>query len=67
MKCLDVVVTTEAIPSERVEKGQVGTIVEELDCDVMLVEFSDLGGVCHAMVPVPVGKLMVLSHEPPPR
>lgn len=65
MKYLDVVATTEAVPEEHLEKGQVGTIVEELDSYTVLVEFSDLNGVCCAMAPISVGRLMELKHGPP--
>lgn len=64
MKYLDVVATTEAMPDERLEKGQVGTVVEVLDGDVALVEFSDMEGVAYALAPIPVGKLMVLKQGP---
>lgn len=57
MKLLDVVATVEDLPEARLAKGQVGTIVEELDIDVVLVEFADLGGVAYAIEPIPVHKL----------
>lgn len=60
MKYLDVVATSEAVPEEQLEKGQVGTIVQELACDMMLVEFSDSKGVCRVLAPVSVHKLVVL-------
>lgn len=60
MKCLDVVATSEAVPEERLEKGQVGTIVEELGRDMVLVEFSDCKGVCRVLAPVSVHKLVEL-------
>lgn len=45
MKLLDVVAMLEDMPAARLAKGQVGTIVDELNGDVVLVEFADLGGV----------------------
>ncbi len=64
MKLLDVVATLEDIPAVRLTKGQVGTIVDELSKDVVLVEFADLGGVTYALEPLPVGKLIELRHTP---
>lgn len=64
MKLLDVVATLEDIPAAHLAKGQVGTIVDELNEDVVLVEFADLNGVAYAIEPIPVGKLMELRHTP---
>jgi len=64
MKLLDVVATVEDLPDAGLAKGQVGTIVEELDKDVVLVEFADLGGVAYAIEPIPVRKLLELRHAP---
>ncbi len=64
MKMLDVVATVEDVPEARLTKGQVGTIVDELDKDVVLVEFADLSGVAYAIEPIPVRKLMALRHTP---
>lgn len=64
MKLLDVVATLEALPEQHVAKGQVGTIVEELDDANVLVEFADLNGVAYAISPVPIELLMELKHAP---
>ena len=64
MKLLDVVVILEDVPDAHLVKGQVGTIVEELDKDVVLVEFADLSGVAYAIEPIPVRKLIELRHTP---
>ena len=64
MKPHDVVATLEEIPAVHLAKGQVGTIVDRLDDDVMLVEFADLGGVMYALEPIPRGKLIDLHHTP---
>ena len=64
MKLLDVVATLEDLPSGKIAKGQVGTIVDELSPDVVLVEFADLGGVAYAIEPIPIAKLMQLRHAP---
>jgi hypothetical protein len=62
MKLLDVVATLEDLPGGKIAKGQVGTIVDELSPDVVLVEFADLGGVAYAIEPVSIDKLMRLRH-----
>jgi len=49
MKLLDVVATLEAVPAAHLAKGQVGTVVDELSKDVVLVEFADLGGVTYTI------------------
>ena len=64
MKLLDVVATLEDIPAAHLAKGQVGTIVEALNEDVVLVEFADLSGIAYAIEPVPVRKLIELRHTP---
>lgn len=64
MKLLDVVATKRAFPQEHVAEGQVGTIVEELDDDTVLVEFDDLNGVAYAIAPIPVVALLELKHAP---
>lgn len=64
MRVLDVVATLRAFPDLRVGKGQVGTVVEELDRDNVLVEFSDLDGVAFAIEPIAKGHLMGLKYAP---
>ncbi|MBC9073426.1 DUF4926 domain-containing protein [Thauera sp. CAU 1555] len=64
MKVLDVVATLRAFPEQRVGRGQVGTVVEELNRDHVLVEFADLYGVTHAIAPIPVNQLMELKYSP---
>lgn len=44
LKLLDVVALLKDVPSEKLTKGQVGTIVEELDADFYEVEFTDIKG-----------------------
>lgn len=62
MKLLDVVALIRDLPEAHLEKGQVGTIVEELDNDTVLVEFADLNGMAYAIVPVAMVWLMQLKH-----
>lgn len=64
MKVLDVVATLDDLPKANLAKGQVGTIVDQLDGDTVLVEFADVTGVAYALEPVPVRKLMELHHTP---
>jgi hypothetical protein len=64
MKLLDVVATLQDLPEQHLAKGQVGTIVEELDSQHVLVEFADLDGVAYAITPIPLGVLMALKHAP---
>lgn len=62
MKLFDVVAVLEDLPEQHVSKGQVGTVVEILGSDTLLIEFSDLEGVAYAIEPIPGNKLMELLH-----
>jgi len=64
MKLLDVVAIVEDMPEMHLAKGQVGTIVDELDKDFVLVEFADSDGVTYAIEPISVRQLMALRHTP---
>lgn len=64
MKLLDVVATLEDLPAAHLAKGQVGTIVDELSEEFVLVEFADLGGVAYAIEPIHVRQLIALHHTP---
>lgn len=64
MKMHDVVATLENLPEVHLAKGQVGTIVDELDREFVLVEFADIDGVAYAIEPIPCHKLMALHHRP---
>jgi hypothetical protein len=48
---LDVVALLSDLSAQRLARGQVGTIVEQLDENVSLVEFSDEQGRAYAIVP----------------
>ncbi len=48
----------------RLRRGQIGTVVMQLDNDHFQVEFADRGGRAYAMVPVSAGRLMVLREQP---
>ena len=58
MKLLDVVEALHDLPEQKVAKGQVGTVVEELDSNTVLVEFADESGLTNAIVPVPMTNLV---------
>ena len=59
MKLLDVVEVLQDFPEQKVAKGQVGTVVEELDSNTVLVEFADESGLSNAIVPVPMANLVL--------
>ena len=64
MKLLDVVAMLQGLPEQHLAKGQVGTIVEELDSKHVFVEFSDFDGIAYAITPVPQALLMELKDAP---
>lgn len=61
---LDVVALLSDIPAQRLARGQVGTIVEQLDDKTLLVEFSDDQGHAYAVAPCPRTDLLVLHYVP---
>ena len=61
---LDVVALLNDIPAERLARGQVGTVVEQLDDQTVLVEFGDDQGRAYAIAPCRRAELLVLHHEP---
>ncbi len=61
---LDVVALLADVPEEGLARGQVGTVVEQLDDKVLLVEFSDDQGRAYAVVPCPRAELLVLHYVP---
>lgn len=63
MNLLDVVALTENLPDKHLDRGQVGTLVEELAPQVWEVEFSDLNGRAYAMAAAPESHLMPLHHQ----
>ena len=64
VKVLDVVALTEDLPENKLERGQVGTVVELLAPDVYEVEFADNDGRTYAEVAVKEDQLLVLHYEP---
>jgi hypothetical protein len=61
---LDVVALLTDLPAQRLARGQVGTIVEQLDGKTLLVEFSDDQGRAYAVAPCPRADLLVLHYVP---
>jgi hypothetical protein len=51
-------------PAQRLARGQVGTIVEQLDENISLVEFSDEQGRAYAVAPCQLNELLTLYHVP---
>jgi hypothetical protein len=52
------------LPAQRLARGQVGTIVEQLDDKTALVEFSDEQGRAYAVTPCRRADLLVLHYVP---
>lgn len=63
-KLLDVVALLDELPEDDIARGQVGTVVEELDARHVVVEFSDDRGRAYAVLPVERARLLVLHYRP---
>jgi hypothetical protein len=61
---LDVVALLNDLPARQLARGQVGTIVEQLDDTTSLVEFSDEQGHAYAVAPCPRTELLALRYLP---
>lgn len=61
---LDVVALLTDFPEQNLPRGQVGTVVERLDDETWLVEFSDDQGRAYAALPCPDAELLVLHYVP---
>jgi len=59
---LDVVALLTDLPAEGLARGQVGTIVEQLDDRTSFVEFSDDQGRAYAVAACPRAELLVLHY-----
>lgn len=62
-KILDVIALLHDLPDQKLLRGQVGTIVEELAPGVFEVEFSDSHGRAYAMLTLRAEQMLVLHHE----
>jgi len=63
---LDVVALLADRETEGLARGQVGTVVESLDDESVLVEFSDDDGRAYAVAPCQNSELLVLHYAPEP-
>ncbi len=61
---LDVVALLVDLPAQGLARGQVGTVIESLDGENALVEFSGDDGKAYAVVPCPHRDLLVLHYLP---
>ena len=61
---LDVVALLTDLPAQRLSRGQVGTVVEQLDDKTLLVEFSDDRGIGYAIAPCTRADLLILHYVP---
>jgi hypothetical protein len=61
---LDVVALLADLPEQNLARGQVGTVVEALDNEMALVEFSGDDGRAFALVPCLRADLLVLHYTP---
>jgi hypothetical protein len=61
---LDVVALLIDLPVDGLARGQVGTIVDLLDEETVLVEFCDVQGRTYAITPCPRSELLVLHYAP---
>ena len=61
---LDVVALLTDVPTQQLARGQVGTVVEELGGEILVVEFSDDQGRAYAVAPCPQAELLVLHYVP---
>jgi hypothetical protein len=64
LSVLDVVALLADVPATGLARGQVGTVVETLDKDNVLVEFSGDDGRAYAIVSCPIVDLLVLHYAP---
>ena len=61
---LDVVALLTDRPQDGLARGQVGTVVEPLDGQTAMVEFSDDQGRAFAVAPCSLSDLIVLRYVP---
>lgn len=64
IESLSVVALLEDVPNQRLVRGQVGTVVENLGPGVYEVEFSDDDGRTYASLALRTDQLMRLLHQP---
>lgn len=59
----DVVALLANMPTAKLLRGQVGTVVETLPAGRLLVEFADDAGRAYAISPIESAQLLVLHYE----
>lgn len=64
LEMLSVVALLEDVPEKGLQRGQVGTVVEDLAPGIYEVEFSDDSGRTYASLALRGNQLMRLHHEP---
>ena len=62
-KLNDVVALLADVSAAKVLRGQVGTVVDVLADDTMLIEFADDKGRAYDITPIKISKLLVLQYE----
>ncbi len=62
-KLLDVVALLEDVPAQKLVRGQVGTVIENLAPNVFEVEFIDSEGRTYASAALNSRQLLVLHHK----
>lgn len=65
VKLLDLVALTEALPERKLQRGQVGTVVELLAPGIFEVEFADAHGKTYQMLPLRTEQLLPLRYDAP--
>ena len=60
---LNVVALLADLPAQGLARGQVGTVVERLDGENSLVEFSNNRGQAYAILACPDSELLVLHYD----
>jgi len=58
----DLVALLTDLPERQLTRGQVGTVIEQLDTNTLLVEFSDDQGSASAIASCTPSDLLVLHH-----
>jgi len=66
LNLFDIVALKNDLPQQRLQSGQVGTIVEILAPEVYEIEFSDDDGQTYATHALPASQLLKLHYKPMP-
>lgn len=64
VQLLDVVALLKDVPERGLQRGQVGTVIEQLASGVYEIEFSNDEGHTYAMAALPADQLIVLHYHP---